>query len=281
MKLIDVHCHLDKNFFPDLDFVINEAKRENVVLIIPAGVDKKTNRDLLVLQNKYPEIIFPALGFYPPDALFREKLESDEIKTSSSQQMIFDKSAFETELIFIEKNANKIIAIGEIGLDFKNGTDFKLQEKIFKKQIELSMKIDKPVIVHSRNAEERVIEILESYDCKKVIMHCFCGKKKLIRRVRENDWYFSIPTSVVRDQHFQNIVLETPLYRIFTETDSPYLSPYKDDRKYPNMPHNVSQSIHTIAKLRNMEVEDVANIIYRNTQWMFGKKYKQNIDSMF
>ncbi len=254
MNYIDVHCHLDEFFYKeDIDSVIKRAE-ENNVKIIPAGVNPDTNRQVLKLQEKYPDTIFPSLGIYPQDALKKETKKKQDYDVDS-------------EIKFIEKNKDKIVAVGEVGMDFKDGTDFEQQEKTFKKMIELAIKIKKPLVIHSRKAEMKVIDILEEYNYDKIVMHCFGGKHSQVKRIRENKWCMSIPTSIVRDQHFQKIVKETPLFMLLTETDAPFLSPFRDKKNEPSF---VIETIKKIAELRNMTVEDISNILYRNAERMFG-----------
>jgi TatD DNase family protein len=253
MKLIDVHCHLDETFYREnLDEVIQRA-RENNVKMVPAGINPGTNRYVLKLRERYPDIIFPSLGLYPPDALSRE--------IGSDQDYDID-----TEIDFIRQNKDKISAVGEVGMDFKDGTDHKKQEETFRKIIRLAMDIDKPLVIHSRKAESKVIEILAEYRYKKIVMHCFGGNHNLVKKIREHQWLFSIPTSIVRDQHFQKIVKETPMHLLLTETDSPFLSPFKEQRNEPSF---VIETIKKISELKSLPNEDVANIIYRNAHRWF------------
>ncbi len=260
MKLVDVHCHLDKQFYKtDMDEVIERARKNNVKAIVTAGINPETNRHFLKLKEKHPDIIFPTLGIYPPDALAKE--------TEDSEYDINPDFDVDKEIEFIYENRSRIYGIGEVGMDFKNGTDFILQEKTFRKMIDLAIKIDKPLVIHSRKAEEKVINILEEYNYKKIIMHCFCGNHTLVRKVRENQWMFSVPASIVRDEHFQKMIKETPLHLILTETDSPFLSPYKDQKNEPSF---VIETIKTISKLRNLSEDDVANIIFKNAKRIFG-----------
>ena len=261
MKLIDVHCHLDNHFYPDIGKVIKNCKKNNCKAIT-AGIDPVTNRQVLELSKKYPKIVYPSLGIYPRDALY-----SETDKTENKLDTDYDVDA---ELKFIEKNSDKIYSIGEIGMDFKNGKDKKTQEKEFRKCIELAIKLDKAIVVHSRKAESEIIDILEEYvekqNYKKIVMHCFYGNKKLVQKIRKNQWLFSIPTNIVRDQHFQKIVKETPIHLLLTETDSPFLSPFKGKK---NEPSNVIETIKIISKLKRLPVEDVSNIIYRNAKRVF------------
>jgi len=254
MKFVDVHCHLDKTFFEDdVDEVLKRAK-ENEVRVIPAGVDPETNKYVLELKGKYPDIIFPTIGIYPPDAL----------TTETGEQKNYD---VEEEIKFIKDNIKNINGIAEVGLDFKTDSNKKEQEKIFRKMIEIAVKNDLPLVVHSRKAEAEVINILEEYDYRKIIMHCFGGKKSLIKKIRENQWYLSIPTTVVRDEHFKRIVKETPMNLLLTETDSPFLSPFKDKKNEPTF---VIESVKKISEIKKLPLVDVANILYRNANYLFG-----------
>ncbi len=249
MLLVDVHAHLDHcKFKQDLDKVIENAKKNNVKTIINNGINPEKNRATLELAKKY-DVIKAALGLYPTDAI---KLKEEEIAN---------------ELEFIKKNKDKIVAIGEIGLDYHwNLKQHDKQKEIFEKIINLAEKIKKPLIVHSRKAEEDVIDILESSKIKKVVLHCFSGSISLVNKAYDLGYYFSIPTNVVRSNHFQEIVKIININRIVTETDSPYLSPFSGQR---NEPSNVLYSIKKIAEIKNMDAEEVANNIWMNYKNLF------------
>jgi TatD DNase family protein len=108
--------------------------------------------------------------------------------------------------------------------------------------------------------------MLESSNAKKPILHCFCGRKHLIKRAADNGWSFSIPTNVVNAEHFQNMAREVHISQLFTETDSPYLSPFRGKR---NEPAFVIEAVKKIAEIKGMTVEDTANNIFMNYQNMF------------
>jgi len=147
--LVDVHCHLtDEKFDEDRDEVVARAG-----IIITSGTDKEDNREVLKLAKKYKNVKV-ALGFHPGYLI--DKKEKD----------------IEKEIEFISKQ--KIDAIGEIGLDFVYEQKEK-QEKYFRMLLEVAKKKDLPVIIHSRLAERKCVEILEEMEMKKVVMHCFCG----------------------------------------------------------------------------------------------------------
>jgi TatD DNase family protein len=252
--LIDVHAHMDwPEIIDDIDAVVERARDAGVKVVIANGVGKDSNRKVLDISEKY-EIIKPALGIYPPDALETE--EGGNFKG-------FD---VEEELKFIREHDP--LAIGEIGLDLKNGKDIDMQKNIFQRQIEIAKEKDIPVIVHSRKAEEHCIDILEQSGYKKVVLHCFNGRKHLIKKAADLGFYFSIPTNIVKSEHFQNLVSMVHISRLLTETDAPWLSPFPGKR---NEPAFVIEAVKKIAEIKGMTVEDTANNIFKNYQELFLK----------
>ncbi len=247
MIIIDAHAHLNFNEFKDdLDEVLDRAKEVGVKAIICNGINKQSNREILELAKKHP-IIKPSLGFYPCDC---DKLELDEIQE---------------EIEFIKKN--NPIAIGEVGLDKKFDNDFEKQKIYFEKFINLAIELDIPIIVHSRKAEIECIEMLKAANAKKVIMHCFSGKKKLVQEVIDNGWHLSIPSNVIRSEQFQTMVDICPLRQLLTETDSPFMSPKKDVSR--NEPSFLIDAIKKIAEIKKMDEIELGNIIFSNYQRLF------------
>lgn len=246
--LVDVHSHLTDEYFKDkLDLVIKNAKKNNVVRIISNGINLNDNKKVLELSKKY-DIVKASLGFYP-----------DEIINAGEEEI-------EQNLEFIEKNKNKIVAIGEVGLDLYHNKDLKKQKEIFLKIIDLAGKINKPLIIHSRKAEKECIDILKEFNFKKALFHSFTGNFKLVKEIEKNNFMLSIPCNVVRSEHFQNIVKNFNLNQILTETDSPYLSPYKNK---VNEPSFIVETIKMISKIKNLEKNEVENIIFKNFQNFF------------
>ncbi len=254
---VDVHAHLDHALFKtDLDAAIERARQAGVKAIVANGVDPSTNRIVLDLAKKY-DIVQPALGIYPPDALETEAREDKypiELKPYDLDE----------EIEFISKSGP--IALGEVGLDYKNGENRAMQKKIFQRFIDLSEKMDLPIIIHSRKAENDVLDMLESSSAKKIILHCFSGRHHLVRRAAGHGWSFSIPTNVVRSQHFQTVIDIAHISQLLTETDSPYLTPFRDRR---NEPAFVVESLKKIAEVKGLTVEDTANNVFMNYQKMF------------
>lgn len=173
----------------------------------------------------------------------------------------------EEEIEFIRKNKSKIVSIGEIGLDFKENTEAKeKQKRIFIEMLDLAKELDMPVQIHSRKAELECIEILEKTEMKKVIMHCFCGKIFLVKRIIDNGWFLTIPTNVTFSEHFQQVIKETPITQILCETDSPFLHPHKERN---NIPSFVIESYKKIAEIKGLSLDDVKKQIYTNFTKLF------------
>ena len=239
--LVDVHCHIDDKKFSNVDEVVDRAKEAGVVSIINCGLDHESNMKTLELSKQY-DIVNAALGMYP------------------------DMEHSEEEIDFIEKNIQEVIAISEIGLDYKNCRDKEKQKQVFSRMIELGKKYDKPLIVHSREAEHDTIELLEKAEAKKVVMHCFNGSIDLAKRCVELGYFFSIPPRLITNEHFQRLVDVVPLSHLLTETDAPYMGSEKGKL---NEPANVVLTVEKIADIKSMDKDEVAKNIYFNYQRLF------------
>jgi len=265
MNLVDVHCHLTHELFKeDIDAVLARAKKAGVKAVIVSGVNPAANKEVLELAKKDP-VIKVSLGIYPIDALGLSEAES-----GLPRQMV--PIDLEKEFLFIEKNKDKIVAIGEVGMDFHWATKeatLEKQAENFRKIIQFAKKIKKPLVIHSRKAEKECIDILEEELPNKEIhvdMHCFGGRKTLVKRGADLGFYFSIPPNIVKSQQFQLMVEMVPLTQLLTETDAPWLSPYPDQK---NEPAFVLESVKKIAEIKKISVEEAAEQIWKNYQKMF------------
>ncbi len=246
--LVDVHAHLDfKEFEEDLDKVIENAEKSGVSHIITSGVNHEANKKALEIAKKY-KIVHASLGLYPLDIL---DLAKEELNKA---------------IEFIEKNKNKFIAIGEVGLDFVSREREKEQKENFLGIIDLVEKLKKPILVHSRKAEKECIEILESSRIKKVILHCFSGGMKLVKQAEDNGWNFSVPTNIIYSNHFQTLVERVSINNLLTETDAPFLSPIKGER---NEPKNVAVSVKKISEIKKLDESETQKVILNNFQKIF------------
>lgn len=247
---IDVHCHLDYFSDEEIEEIVVKAREVRVGKILSAGISKQTNRKVLKLAERYPEVK-ACLGIYPIDGLDMETKEID------------------AEIAFIRSRKDSIIGIGEVGMDFKDTDDRVVQERNFRKFISLAIELDKPLIVHSRKAEERCIKILEELGAKKVVMHCFSGKKKFIERIVSNGWFCSVPTCVTRSEQFRMLVEMVPLNQLLCETDSPFMHPSGSEGG-KNEPGNVVVSYEEIAEIKGEKIEDIERAVEENFRRLFG-----------
>lgn len=270
MKLIDVHCHLEGGRFEnDLDEVLARAEKAGVKFVLSSGTHPNANRKLVQLAKEHP-IIRPCFGIYPVDAV---AIKFPDVQDDDMREI--DAFDYKEELAWIEKNFHLCVAIGEVGLDFKvikalkNVEEIKEeQKKVFEEIILLAKSLDKPIVIHSRGAELECIELLEKHKMSKVLMHCFGGRKHLVKRCADNGWFLSVPAVITRLQHFQTLVELVPIEQLLTETDAPYLAPVAGERSEPK---DVAITIKEIAKIKNIEEKEVADQIWKNAEKLFGK----------
>ena len=260
MMLVDAHCHLTHEVFKDkLDEVIAQAKEAGVVAAICSGVNVPSNREVLELHKKYPDFVQVSLGLYPIDLLGLVE------ETGLARQVEpFD---LDSELKFIEEHKDEILAIGECGLDYHWDKDHHDQQKEnFIKIIEFAKKINKPLIIHTREAEADCIELLEKHGAKRVQLHMFEGRKHVIKKAAELGYYFSIPAILNKNQHFKMIVELVNINQLLTETDAPWRGPVSGE---DNVPANVKETAKYIAEIKGMDVMEVEKNIYANYQRLF------------
>lgn len=265
MKLIDIHCHLNHDDFKnDLDDVLKRAKEVGVKAIIVSGVNPSGNKEVWELAKKHPMIKW-SYGIYPIDALGLSDSE-----TGLPRQTV--PINLEEEFEFIKKNQDQIVSIGEIGMDF-HWDQFHHEEQTdnFRKIVCFAVEVGKPIVIHSRKAEKECIDILEQEVGAKipVVMHCFSGRKSLIQKAAELGHYFSVPPNIVNSESFQWLVRNVDLKQLLTETDAPWLGPFKGQR---NEPAYVVETVKKIAEIKNLSVEEVAEQIWKNAEKVFGKE---------
>ncbi|MBT3940717.1 TatD family hydrolase [Candidatus Woesearchaeota archaeon] len=242
--LVDAHCHIDLCKSSAQEVVSGE------VIIITNGVDLKSNKKVLSYAKIFPNVR-AALGLYPTHAI-----------DASVEDLV--------EVIkFIEQNKKKIVAIGEVGIDFYHITDAKEMKKevaAFKKMITLANKINKPLIVHSRKATDAALDVLKTAKVP-VIMHCFDGNELQTHEAMKRGYYFTIPANFWTRKGFKKTARRVPIDRLLTETDSPYLSPIEGE----NRSENVRYAIEKLAELKDMTYRKVEDQIYQNFMKIFNK----------
>lgn len=250
------------NFKLDLDSVFERSLNQGMKYLINSGVNPKTNRKSLELSKKY-SFVKCSFGLYPVDSII------EKVGSNVSDDYIREIEGFsvDSEIKWIEEHKEDCIALGEVGLDYQVAPDYKEEQKeVFLKAIDLARRLNKPLIIHSRKAEADALELLNGQSLK-VILHCFSGKKSLIKKGIEQGYYFSVPPVIERLEHFNHLVRLVPLNFLLTETDSPYLSPIAGKR---NDPSNIPLTLKKIAEIKCLSVEEVSRQIFNNAKEVFG-----------
>ncbi|MFB6099752.1 MAG: TatD family hydrolase [Candidatus Nanohalobium sp.] len=245
MNPVDCHCHLDfEKFDEDRDKVVERA-REELEFVVTVGCTPERNRKTLEIAGKYPEFVIPNLGLHPT---YTDEFENlDEVKNQIRE--------------------NDPPAIGEIGLDHHHVTDEVLREeqrKVFRELLELAKELGKPVNVHSREAEQEVIDILKEYELPGALIHCFNGTPEQALEAAENGVTIGVTTQVLYSSRVQDIVGKLDVDDVVLETDSPFL--YQGER---NEPVNVVESAEKIAELKDTPVEKVVEATTENAREIF------------
>ncbi len=250
--LIDSHAHLDV-FKKDLDEIIERAKKEGVKGIITVGIDLKSSIKAIEIAKRY-DGIYAAVGFHPHNA---KKVTEDQL-----------------ERLVSLSSEKKVIAWGEIGLDFyKNYSPKDIQIDVLKKQLDITGRLNLPVIIHDREAHDQVYEILKEavnkYGIRGVI-HCFSGDSELAKRFIEMGFYISIPGTVTysKASKIRRVVSDIALDYLLIETDSPFLTPYQKRGK-KNEPSFVKFVAQEISLIKGIEFDIVSQKITENTKRLF------------
>lgn len=251
MRLIDCHCHLtDEAFDDDRLFIINDLSNFAIKGIINPATNIEDSKKTISLAEKFDNF-YPMVGIHPE--------EVDQIK---------DKDLEELEIL--AKN-DKVVAIGEIGLDYYWKDDNKdRQKEIFIHQLQLARKLDLPAVIHVREAKDDVIEILKDYTDLKIQIHCFSDDLKTLNTYMDMGFYISIGGVVTFANGTNEHVAarNVPIERLMLETDSPYLTP-EPYRGLRNDPRRVVEVARKVAELRDMKMDKLAKRTYKNTVEFF------------
>lgn len=252
--MIDTHCHLEMEAFdPDRDDVIKRAKEAGLEAVITIGSDFDGCKGAVELANKY-DFIYAAIGIHPHDA-------------KDFTEEIFNKIKH-----WVTNSNPKVIAIGEIGLDYHyDHSPREIQKEVFKKQLYYAKEIDLPVIIHCREASKDTLKILEESGVTRGVMHCFSGDMDMAEKAMGMGFYISIAGTVTfkNANRLREIARAIPDDYLLLETDAPYLSP-EPLRGKRNEPANVVHTAKFIAELRGISYEDIDRITTLNAKRLFG-----------
>lgn len=248
--LIDTHCHLYSEYYSDIDDIVNLAKKSNVNILINNGCDSKSNKEVIDLLDKYKNM-YGAIGIHPEEV---DNYSLNDIK-------------------FIEDNLNnkKVVAIGEIGLDYHYSKENKEKQiKLFELQLDIANKYKFPVIIHSRDATEDTINILRKYNIKGVI-HSFSGSLETAKIYIKRGFLLGINGVVTfKNCNLKDILVNIGLNNIILETDSPYLTPVPYRGKQNN-PSHILDIAKYISEIFNVSLEEVSKITTKNVLDLYNK----------
>jgi TatD DNase family protein len=252
LPLFDAHAHMyAEAFAADLEDVLKRAAARGVQAVLTVSETVAEAQQIFAMATRYP-LLKPCAGLYPT---------------------ILDRDAAADMLAFIRQHQDRLVAIGEVGLDYwkvQDDAEREVQREILAQHIALSRELDLPLNVHSRSAGRHAIAWLREHGAQRVLMHAFDGKAATAQAGIEAGYYFSVPPSIVRSPQKQKLVRQLPIEHLLLESDSPVLGPEKDQR---NEPCNVWIACTTIATLKGLPVEEVAEITTANARRLFPRAF--------
>jgi TatD DNase family protein len=250
--LVDTHAHLcDTVFDADRENVLARARKTGVSAVLSVGEDLLDAERNLQLASRY-SMIRAAAGLYPThlDLDLCEKMQA-----------------------FIRRHKDKLVSIGEVGLDYwmvKDEAQRDIQREIFRSFIDLSNEMSLPLNVHSRSAGRHAVAILLESAAARVQLHAFDGKAAAALPAVEAGFFFSVPPSIVRSEQKRKLVRRLPLSCLLVETDSPVLGPVP---KVRNEPANALVAVKAIAEIKGMAEAEVAEVIQENMRRLYGDSF--------
>jgi TatD DNase family protein len=252
VELFDGHAHLAApEFAHDLGEVLARAEDAGVRGVVAVGETLADAERNLALAGRYP-LVRPAAGLYPT---------------------ILDPGAAAAMEAFIRREAPRLTAIGEVGLDrwkVKTEAEWGLQAEIFGRFVRLAVELDLPLNIHSRSAGRHALALLQGQGARRVLMHAFDGKASTALAGVRAGYYFSVPPSIVRSPQKQKLVRGLPLEALILETDAPVLGP---DPSVRNEPAGVAIVCREIARLKGVPAEEVARATTANALRLFSRAF--------
>lgn len=256
MKFIDVHCHIDDERYGSVENLIKNINSAGVSKIISVGFDLPSTEYCKNLAEKYPCVYFTA-GIHPTELKNYRAGDIQKIGGYCAHP--------------------KCAAIGEIGLDYHYpDTDKALQHEVFTKQLELAIKLNMPVQIHSRDCAEDMLAVLKEYAPRLkagAMLHCYSHSSELAAEFEKLGLYFSFggTSTWSGSKKAKRTISALPLGKILTETDSPYLPPKSRYGTFPNTPESIPEIAQNIAEIKGLTVEEVADEVWNTAHAFFRK----------
>lgn len=267
MGLFDVHAHVTHADIAARETEVFEAaRRAGVTSIISNGLNPTDNEAVRAVAARAPDLVRPAYGFYPVDTVMQQM---DEMGVAYPRDV--PPCTAQEGIAWVRENASDAFAIGEIGLDghWVPKALWEAQEDAFRELAKIAIDANKPMILHTRKRERRVLEILDELGAKRVDWHCFGGKVNLAREVVSRGHWLSIPSNARRHEAFTRMLETLPRDRILLETDCPYLGPEAGQKSEPA---HVALTAAYAAQLWKCSEEQAHAQLEENFEALFGAK---------
>lgn len=249
--MIDTHCHLyDEKLYSNLEQIIINANDANIEKMICIGDNLATSEKSIKISETYQNI-YATIGIHPHEA----------------------KNAPTSYLSILEKKSthNKVVAIGEIGLDYYyNFSDSDIQKKVFFEQLKLAKNLNLPSVIHCRDAYEDLYTTILKSEHNKGVIHCFSGSVEFAKKIIDLGFYISFTGMITFVKELEIVIKEIDLKHIMVETDSPYLAPIPYRGKI-NQPAYVNKVAEKIAEIKNISLEEVEKTTTNNANLLFNK----------
>ena len=240
--LIDTHVHLDE--MADPDEAVLEARKAGVMALVAVGMDLVSNGKVLELSRRYPGVVYPAVGYHP------WKVEISGLRAN---------------LEFLRSQADRAVAIGEVGLDYKIGVPRQIQQGVFQDILDLALEKDLPLIVHARLAHEEAFEMIRKQGLQKAVFHWYSGPVDILKELLLHRYFISATPALAYSPKHREAVSLAPLKQILIETDAP--TAYQGVN---STPAQVRQTLTELAKLKRVEPEEAALKTTQNARDFFG-----------
>ncbi|MBQ7706933.1 MAG: TatD family hydrolase [Lachnospiraceae bacterium] len=254
-KIFDTHAHYDDEAFDeDRDEIIASLKENGICAVTNIGSDLKSSRNTLDLIKKY-DFFYGAVGVHPSEVGCLEEIGDDEKAIDEIRKMAL--------------SSDRVVAIGEIGLDYHyEDTNKELQQKWFRKQLRLARELNLPVVIHSRDAVADTIVIMENENAREVggVIHCYSYTERSAMAFKRMGFYLGVGGVVTfsNGRKLKDTVKYIPLTKLVMETDCPYLAPqpYRGKRNNSTYLNHVAEAI---AEIKELDIEDIYEEIWNNS----------------
>lgn len=253
MPIFDTHAHYDSSaFHADREAVLAALPEAGVALVVDPGCDLPTSRAALALAEQFPHV-YAAVGIHPEDCAGYTDADLDALRQLCRH--------------------DKAVAIGEIGLDYywAENPPREFQQQVFRRQLELALELDMPVIIHDREAHGDSLAIVKEYPGLRGVFHCFSGSPEMAAELLKRGWYlgFDGPITYKNAKRAPEVAAMTPLDRILVETDSPYMTPVpfrgkRNDSRY--LPYVLEK----LAEWKGVTTQEMTDITFANGKRLFG-----------